>query len=467
MRTISPKQKILIALFTLLSSLGIAAQQESIGVYRIPYADGTRVRISGDFADHKPVGRIDMSGVGTRGPFRIVAAASGTIRKIVDGFDEKVSSDSGRPCTNNYVWISHSNGEWTKYSHMKRGSTTGEAGLREGQFVTAGRFLGYEDEVGCASGPHLHFEVGVPRATNPYKEVGGFLNDNNGSMRNRIPRICGIRNKQFNTGSRYTARKIVGNLARGLKEVVRYGLNSSDLGCFIDQGRSSGYRPIWIDGYDSNNKNFFNVILRPSRIGTKWAAEYNLTKRELSTKILEHKANGLKLMQLESYKKYTAIKYAAVFQNRPGRPAVALGLTRNRHQQNLNDYKKIGKRPEMISVVSIGGIRRYTTLFQENARFRIVAKSALDFSAYKALDTANKAKGLQISYLNAYVHDGKLHFSAVWNSKTRGTDRIIYSMNPRHFIRESNSSKRLGYLTRFVTGYATGRNANFAVVWRK
>ena len=39
---------------------------------------------------------------------------------------------------------------------------TEDAGLSVGDSVSAGTFLGCEDDVGCASGTHLHFEVGVP-----------------------------------------------------------------------------------------------------------------------------------------------------------------------------------------------------------------------------------------------------------------------------------------------------------------
>ena len=63
----------------------------------------------------------------------IVAAASGTIRAVVDqhGDDPEEHSclDSDTvpgDCSdyNNYVWIEHPNGEWTKYTHFDTGSVT-------------------------------------------------------------------------------------------------------------------------------------------------------------------------------------------------------------------------------------------------------------------------------------------------------------------------------------------------------
>lgn len=41
---------------------------------------------------------------------------------------------------------------------MPKRSVTGDAGLAVGDRVRAETFLGFEDDVGCAHGEHLHFE---------------------------------------------------------------------------------------------------------------------------------------------------------------------------------------------------------------------------------------------------------------------------------------------------------------------
>ena len=70
----------------------LSGRLRSDGVYRIAYADGTRVAVSGDRLTHSPQERIDMHGVGGFPVYLIVAARSGTIEKIVDeqcGADEQ------------------------------------------------------------------------------------------------------------------------------------------------------------------------------------------------------------------------------------------------------------------------------------------------------------------------------------------------------------------------------------------
>jgi Peptidase family M23/Abnormal spindle-like microcephaly-assoc'd, ASPM-SPD-2-Hydin len=173
----------------------------SAGTYRIPYQNGTTVEITGDHLTHDPPTRIDMKGVAGSEPYRLVAAADGVIRFIVDQFG--ANRPDGNPCNNNYVWIEHDNGEWTKYSHMTKRSVTRDAGLSVGQRVRAGTFLGIEDDIGCAHGEHLHFEVAVPIDPDDPIDDAGLIRG--GSPRNRIPRIGGIPSQLFVEGNRYVA----------------------------------------------------------------------------------------------------------------------------------------------------------------------------------------------------------------------------------------------------------------------
>lgn len=161
----------------------------SAGLYRLPYADGTSVKIFDDFRTHRPVGRTDLFAVGGTGNYRVVAAAAGTIMAIQDGFSEQQSGRAAKDCHNNYVWIRHRNGEWTNYSHLAHRSVTGIAKLRVGDRVKSGQFLGYEGAVGCAMLHHVHFEVARPAAAQAIDE-GGFLIDNDAGKRNLEPRFC-------------------------------------------------------------------------------------------------------------------------------------------------------------------------------------------------------------------------------------------------------------------------------------
>jgi PKD repeat protein len=175
----------------------------SKGIYRIPYANNTDVRVSRDHLRHAPINnRIDMSGRNSNDPYVIVAAEDGVIRYI----EENNLISAGACSGNNYVWIEHPNGEWTKYSHMLPGSSTA-VGRFVGETVCAGTTLGIESDIGCASGDHLHFEVGVPDdISDPINESGGFLKGEN-----FIPIICDISLNKFESGETYVANPCSSN----------------------------------------------------------------------------------------------------------------------------------------------------------------------------------------------------------------------------------------------------------------
>jgi hypothetical protein len=191
----------------------------SAGVYRVPYKNGTPVRVSNDEGSHFPPRKYDLVGTGGTGIYRVVAAAAGRVRRIEDTFNENLPN--GNPCHNNYVWIEHPNGEWSKYTHLRQGSVA-DAGIHLGLPVAAGRELGLEGKVGCAHGQHLHFEVAVPLDPNPNNAVDADGDIIGGHQRNRIPWICGIDGRRFVAGQTLIAGPCPFVDVSALPPVVRF-----------------------------------------------------------------------------------------------------------------------------------------------------------------------------------------------------------------------------------------------------
>ncbi len=170
----------------------LSGEPASSGVYRIGFTNGTSVKVGGDYVAHTPIDRIDMNGTPKGPQYVIVAAADGTIRFIVDSNSEPTDN-------NNYVWIEHANGEWTKYTHFETDSVT-DLDWDVGDHVDAGDPLGFEGDVGKANGEHLHFEVAVPDDPADPITGGGFI-----IGQNRIPLICDISGNILIRSEVYTA----------------------------------------------------------------------------------------------------------------------------------------------------------------------------------------------------------------------------------------------------------------------
>ena len=463
---------LVVTLGTLLAASTANALDKSKGVYRIPFADGTDVRIGNDHLTHKPIGRIDMNGTGG-GPYKIVAAADGIVRFVVDNFDKRLDckKDDGTSIPvseqkNNFVWIEHPNGEWTKYTHMAKGSASGKAGLKVGESVKAGTYLGDESDVGCASGPHLHFEVGVPRATDPITSTGGFLQDNDGSKRNRIPRICGIGGGIFVDGENYTARKVPGAIQSGAKEVARHGVPARDYQCLFDQAVAAGYQLEWIDGFDVDGKVYYNAVFRPA--SGAWAAFHGLTGAQHQQRFDEYTGKGYRPHQVESYRGDDGIRYAVIYRKQSG-PAYRAyhGLSTGEHQQRMDDWTAEGYRPRNVSVASSGGDRRYTALYEKADIGSWQAKSQLTLAEYQQLFNTNHQQGRQVIYLNGYVHGGQAYLTAIWSSKPASSFKARHGLTSSQYQSEWESATGAGLLTRYVSGYSNGGAARYAAVWRK
>ena len=200
------------------------------GEYRMPYENGTVVEVVNDHVTHSsPEAYMYDIKAQNPTPAAIVAAAPGWVRFIDDSHEEPTND-------NNYVWIEHPYpfcpvdasrahwpgkpanydascipcdrdfcNEWTTYAHMTKDSVRVDAGLSEGDWVEAGRFLGFEDEVGWASiGEHLHWHVAViPPDTEP--TYNGYYQDyvDTGEQPEVIPIVChqGGRSVLWRTGT--------------------------------------------------------------------------------------------------------------------------------------------------------------------------------------------------------------------------------------------------------------------------
>ncbi|HLF62867.1 MAG TPA: M23 family metallopeptidase [Saprospiraceae bacterium] len=181
-----PRSRLVIC-FLLGTTISIAQPdfQLSTNVYRMPFAAGHQVHISQDHITHDPPGRYDMDGTefgDICNYYQIVAAAGGIVRYVVDDNDTSCTSCGA---FNNYVWIEHVNGEWSKYTHFSQNSVS-QAGISVGDTICAGTFLGFECHVGATSpayNEHLHFELRLPNnpSNPPIDPAGGFLDPADGA----------------------------------------------------------------------------------------------------------------------------------------------------------------------------------------------------------------------------------------------------------------------------------------------
>jgi hypothetical protein len=84
----------------------------------------------------------------------IVAARDGIVAAAVDSFSGSGRRISDKPRAN-FVVVRHTDGTYSRYYHLERGSNA----VRVGDSVVAGQTIARSGNTGFSSGPHLHFDV--------------------------------------------------------------------------------------------------------------------------------------------------------------------------------------------------------------------------------------------------------------------------------------------------------------------
>jgi hypothetical protein len=102
----------------------------------------------------------------------IRAAQGGTVRMVVDSFEDNNGNLQDKLGPNNEIIIEHPNGMFTRYAHMRKGSAL----VGVGQVVAAGTVIAEVGNAGGSSGPHLHFHAYKIDATGRQQAVPVTVN---------------------------------------------------------------------------------------------------------------------------------------------------------------------------------------------------------------------------------------------------------------------------------------------------
>lgn len=136
------------------------ARHDDSQVYLFPFAHGTKHLVTQGFQGNFTHFGENEYGVdfdldtGTK----VFAARDGLVVEVKE--DSNVGGRSARYSKHaNYILVYHEDGSFGNYVHLRRGGSVVEPGDR----VEAGQHIGYSGATGRASGPHLHFDVRLPR----------------------------------------------------------------------------------------------------------------------------------------------------------------------------------------------------------------------------------------------------------------------------------------------------------------
>jgi hypothetical protein len=271
---------------------------------------------------------------------------------------------------------------------------------------------------------------------------------------------------RVNGSLRATRTYNVSSVQAGSAEVARHGIPAASYQTVFSDITAAGYRPVWVDGYEDGGSVYYNAVFRPGD-GYGWVARHVMTGAQYQAEIDNLvDVQGYRLLQVDSYLSNGAVRYSAIFTKKPGPTFVAYhGRTTAEHQSLFNTYANSGYRLVNASVVSVSGVRYFTALYDRASVGGWVAKQAIAASQYQAEVDAQRAAGYSLQYLNTYLHDGTVYYSAVWDSDPYGGWAARHALSSSQYQTEYNTWTDAGLLTRFVTGYAVSGVHRFAGLW--
>jgi hypothetical protein len=420
---------------------------------------------------------------------KIYAIADGEVISYINGWGETPSnSDSGTRGGNGFKI---NNGkESISYWHMQPGSLNSKL-TKIGAIVKKGDFLGLAGNSGNSSGPHVHIQA----FWDPDKDGQGsylplhFSNIYSIDIRSVPEPDPGadwvkLNNKGLpyideKSGRPFNDRALIWPDEKkpcwypyNLGEVARNGISEGKYQEEFNKISGCGYYPVWVDAYDVAGKTFFNTIFRYNKNNYAVTVRHNMTKEEYQGEYNEWvKQKDYRLQQIDNYNDGGKLKIAAIFIKKSGQPQsqpAYHALSAGDHQNLFEQYTKDGYVPVNVSVTSVGGKLYYSAFYEKRNVGAPLLKSQLTQEEYQETFDDMKKKNFEQVYVNAYHHEGKTRFSAIWYEKSGYQSFTAVrraGMDAYTGIWADNLAN--GFLTRCVTGYDEGGKHWFAAHWSK
>jgi len=338
--------------------------------------------------------------------------------------------------------------------------------------VETGQFLGRVGNTGRTSEPHLHLEINHLPGTDPvlgppiqFLNIRALADENLINNLGPNPVLQPLHGMALHRHSMLIPNPCGLDVPdEGLPEVSVHGVPADCYQDVFNLITSRGYRPVFADGYDVDGDTFFNATFRSA--GPSSAAFHGLTEPEYDAVFHDLQDDGYRLHQVDSYLDNGAVRYAAIFEQRPGPAWTAFhGLTDAEYADSLDDLSAKGFVPVNISTVAVGGNLQWTGLL-EAVPVAGWTVDSVPVADYQDLFNANEVAGRVPIYVHGFDTSSGPHLTGVFVDPIGGNWAAEHGKAFNEYQTAYNLNLGAGRFTRYATGYDEGGEASFAAVWR-
>jgi hypothetical protein len=193
----------------------------------------------------------------------------------------------------------------------------------------------------------------------------------------RLTYVCGY---SEGTGARFNA---VWQMCDGPAWQARHGLTDDQYQATFDDLLRQGFRLVCVSGYAENGQARYAGIWE-QREGSDWQARHGLSRSQYQQSFDQMAADGFAPMQVCGYRVNVDVRFAAIWERRPGLSWVGRhGLTSSEYQKAFNEQLAAGFRLVSVSGYSDTGIARYAAVWHYNEPSEWQARHGLDGQGYQ------------------------------------------------------------------------------------
>jgi CubicO group peptidase (beta-lactamase class C family) len=250
---------------------------------------------------------------------------------------------------------------------------------------------------------------------------------------------------------------------------TRHGLTRSAYQAYVSELDEGNHTVDWVDFYNVGQQVFVNVIVRPAGTRGKNYVRSNLTAAQYQQEFEEQVLRGRRrLLLVDSYLDGGQVRYACIMGAGDGKDLPAYhGADAARHKKLFDTYTGRGFVPTSVSVVSVNGERSFSTSWERGRPNDLMVRSTVDGGEYQKLVNDMVSRTMALTYLNTYVHQGEVHYSAVFVGGAGRDQEWRHGMTSGKYqdIFDTLTGRGLGL--RLVTGAGAGTSHVFAAVWER